>query len=313
MINDVCSLQEFCDDFDIITNALDMRTLLRWNGRDIRNKENLSEHTHLVVACAISLYDELIKEKPEFKQNIDFEQMIRGAMLHDSMELFRGDILSITKNAVPFLREYIDSEEETFVMKKIGTSNNITKEIVHLADLKACYVFIETELKYVANDFVSKVYKTTKKVFDDAFMDFKVLHKFKLPKEIIITDRYSKGYANDAGIDIVLDDDVEFIPLSTSTINLKIVMTPDKFYMAMLCSRTSAANKGLIVANCPIDPDYNGEILAIVHNVSNDIIRYKKGESFCQLVILPFKPITKNIMPKKFGRRTDGKLGSTDI
>ena len=51
------NFDDFCKNFDIVDNALDMRDLQRWNGRSLRSKENLSEHTHLVIACAIKFYD----------------------------------------------------------------------------------------------------------------------------------------------------------------------------------------------------------------------------------------------------------------
>ena len=49
--------EEFCNNFDIVDNALSQRELVRWNGRDILRKENLAEHSHLVVACLIKLID----------------------------------------------------------------------------------------------------------------------------------------------------------------------------------------------------------------------------------------------------------------
>lgn len=313
MYKEIASIDEFCKDFNIVDNAINMRTLLRWNGRDVKTKENLAEHTHLVVACALELYDELIKEKPNFKSQIDFEQMIRSSMLHDSLELLRGDILSKTKDLIPFLRDYVDAEEAEFVKRIIGKTDKTTSEIVHLADLKACYKFLEGELRSPSNDFVAYVYKVTKEKFDVAYLNFKREYGFNVPNTKGIDERLLKGYSNDAGVDIILTEDVIFMPLSTNTLDLKLVMTPPDGYFGILCSRTSAANKGLIVSTCPIDPDYNGSITAIVHNVSNNIIEYKKGESFCQIVIMPFKNIIKNVLIKKEGKRTDGKLGSTGI
>ena len=93
--------EDFINNFNIVENAMNMRTLLRWNGRDLRTKENLAEHTHLVTACVIELYDEL-KDQVHYK--INFENIIRLAMLHDSLELLRGDILSVTKDIIPTIR-----------------------------------------------------------------------------------------------------------------------------------------------------------------------------------------------------------------
>lgn len=124
---------------------------------------------------------------------------------------------------------------------------------------------------------------------------------------------FSKGYKNDAGYDILLDIPIVFQPFVTTVIDLGIKYTPKKGYMGFLCSRTSAASKGLIVAQCPIDTDYSGTIHAIVHNLSSKIIQYDAGEAFCQLVIVPIK-YDKRIKCKikKLGRRSTGKFGSTN-
>ena len=315
---------KFIVDFNIVDNALDMRTLLRWNGRDLRNKENLAEHTHLVVACAIELYD-YFKYEPFTTENgtaylltelVEFEAIIRRCMLHDALELLRGDILSITKDIVPGLRAFTDDEEDTF-MKSVGSlTNTIEDEIVELADLKACYKFVERELRYPSNDFARAVYLTTKDKFDKKYEAF--CKKYELPygeEPVKITSWFKKGYEADAGVDVILDRDVTILPMSTMSVDLNITVTPDEGEMAVLCARTSAAAKGLCVAMCPIDANYTGNVTAIVHNVSNQILTYRKGEAFCQVVSLPITCcISKNdIEIKKSGKRSDGKLGSTGI
>ena len=312
-------LKQFIDDFDIVENALDMRNLIRWNGRDLRYRENLSEHTHLVVACAIKLYDELKKEKLCIKGNtfelwelVSIEDVIKRCMLHDSLELLRGDILSITKDAIPGLRALVDEEEDLFIGRIVCANNHIEIELVELADLMACYKFVERELKYPANNFAKEVYKSTKAKFDLKYSNF--LCEYGIAdncKSIYDGPRVVKGYAADAGADIILDEDVTIMPLSTTMINLNIKVTPLPGSMGFLCARTSAAAKGLCVAMCPIDADYTGDVTAIVHNVSNEIITYKKGEAFCQLLLVDVNDIVPDKV-KKPGTRSDGKLGSTD-
>lgn len=305
-------VQEFINNFDIAENALQMRCLTRWNGRDLREKENLSEHTHLVCACAIKLYDQFVKQNFKLREQIDFEYMIRLAMLHDSLELLRGDILSITKDKVEGLREQIDKEEELFENSMIGWQEPLTREVVYLADLMACYKFIEYELRFPSGDFASQVYKQTKGKFDKAYEEFCIKNNIPVVKPADDIKTFVKGYKEDAGIDVCLQEDVTFMPMSSQSFGLKINVTPKEGEMAILCSRTSAASKGLIVAMCPIDPNYTGEVVAIVHNVSNSIINYKKGEAFCQLVTIPFnEQAVKDVYIKKEGKRTDGKLGST--
>lgn len=314
--NDV---REFARDFDIVNNALDMRTLVRWNGRNLRNKENLSEHTHLVVACAIELIDYFSRYG---LKNFDFENIIRRCMTHDSLELLRGDILSITKDKIPGLREKCDEEEKFFLDVVNGKQlNDIELKIVLLSDLMACYKFIERELQFPSNDFSLQVYKDTKNKFDkelDMFTKKYVPEIIYLKRDVELTNelynKFVKGYANDAAYDIVLDKDVTLMPMSTETFDFSVKYTPKKGTFATVVSRSSAAKKGIITAMCPIDADYNGTIQAIVHNISNNIITYKRGESFAQMLILPVKE-DKNIKAgiKKSGKRTDGKMGSTDV
>ena len=122
----------------------------------------------------------------------------------------------------------------------------------------------------------------------------------------------SKGYMQDAGCDIILQRNAMFRPMCTQILELDLQVDIPEGFMGMLIARTSAAIKGLNVAMCPIDPHYNGKVNAIVHNISHDTIVYKKGESFCQLVIVPMLVLTEPpIAIRKSGTRNDGKFGST--
>lgn len=302
---------KFVSTFDNVQNALEQRNLVRWNGRPIRNKENLAEHTHLVVACAIKIMDSTIKYLvPE--DSYSRYDIVKGAMLHDSLEILRGDILSITKDAIPEIRKSIEEEENEFIQSQLGWLNETERTIVRLADLMACYKFLESELQYPNNDYAKEVYVSCKRKYDIAFTDFVKGYGVKIEKTEIPDKRFAKGYLEDAGVDVILDKAVEFLPMSTASINLDIKVTPNKEQMAFLCARTSAAAKGLCVAMCPIDPDFNGNVTAIVHNISNNIVRYEVGEAFCQVVMTPI--ITNRLVhPKKEGKRSDGKLGSTGV
>ena len=314
-MTETTDLNEFIDKFDIVDNALQMRTLRRWNGRDLRDEENLAEHTHLVVCCVYKLYDELRYDLPCF-YTIDLSKIVKFALLHDSLELFRGDILSITKDSIPGLRFFTDDEEDTFVKSITNDSlNDLEKDILKLADTMACYKFIEWELRYPSNEFAKEAYIKTKNVFDNLYSEFCEKYLIvKSSKTETITQTYKpfvKGYAADAGVDILLNEDVIFLPMSTTTVNLKVHITPEEGTMSFLCARTSAANKGLSVATCPIDANYTGEVLAIVHNTSNNIIKYKAGESFCQYVTCKIN--VADVPCKKEGKRSTSNLGGTDV
>lgn len=309
MIED-SNFENFCETFNIVDNALDMRTLQRWNGRDLRNHENLAEHTHLVVACAIELLEKFVT--PYFMYIVSFKKIIKYCMCHDSLEMLRGDILSITKDVVPGLRAAIDAEEKQFLHNTVGEISDVEARIVRLADLMACYKFIERELQYPGNDFTAYAYINSKKRYEDEYERFCKDFDVCICKEIDdMPARFLKGYERDAGADITLDKSCVFMPMSTTSFGLNVKITPKEGEMAVLCARTSAAAKGLVVAMCPIDTDYCGEVTAIVHNVSNNIIEYSRGESFCQVVMLPTNTLSIPYKVKREGKRTDGKLGST--
>lgn len=309
------SVNEFIENFDAVDNALQMRTLARWNGRNLREHENLAEHTHLVIVCLYKIVDYVRQYKPLC---VDMEVLTRHAMFHDSLELLRGDILSITKDTIPGLREYTDNEECLFLNKVCKLALNETEaDLLKLADLMACYKFIEFELKYPSNDYAKQAYIQTKRKYDECWKNF-------CKKNDILQDatndsidnsyvaRFVKGYKADAGVDIILQEDAVFMPMSTVNYNLHINYTPKEGQMGFLCARTSAAAKGLTVATCPIDPNYTGEVMAIVHNISNDIIEYKKGQAFCQLVVVDIETLKDGVYIKKPGKRTDSCLGGTD-
>lgn len=313
MIFDCTNLEDFVNQFDIVENALDQRNLDRWNGRNLRNRENLAEHTHLVVACAMKLLDKFMLHKG-LRECIDVLEVLKVSMLHDSLELLRGDILSITKDAIDGLRKKVDDEETEFIATVLNAEpSQITLEIVKLADLMACYKFLERELHYGSHTFLLQVYKSTKNKYEVAYDNFcKRYNILRFKESDDVTARFAKGYLADAGTDIVLNDDVTFLPLSTTSVDLDVKITTETGTMSFLCARTSAAKKGLVVATCPIDPGYEGTINAIVHNVSSEIISYKKGESFCQIVTTPtLQSVDGYVRLKNYGVRGSGNFGSS--
>lgn len=299
---------KFCNEFSPIENAIQMRNMYRWNGRDVQNKENLSEHTHLVLACVLELWSSFSDKE---KEGIDFELLIKGCMYHDSLELLRGDILSITKDLVPGLREFIDNEEKVFVERLIGKINEKTSELIHIADLMACYKFIESQCHYPSNDFVLDVYFDTKIKYDLAIKEYKFKYGTYEVEQLKIEERLLKGYKDDAGVDIILDKDVTFMPHKTTSVNLNMSIDVPIGHMCLICPRSSAAKKGISISTSIIDPGYTGKVHAIVHNVSNDIINFKKGEAFCQFVIQEVIGFDAKI--KNEGVRGDNKFGSSDL
>ena len=123
--------------------------------------------------------------------------------------------------------------------------------------------------------------------------------------------RLTKGYAADAGYDVILNEDITLKP-GLNIINLKLSVQVSEGEFAYLCSRTSSAKEGILVHQCPIDANYTGNIHAIVQNMSGMYKIYNKGMAFCQLVYCKMGHCNDNYEIKKQGKRTDGAFGSTD-
>lgn len=127
------------------------------------------------------------------------------------------------------------------------------------------------------------------------------------------TSKLAIGYNNDVGTEIILDEDVTFKAGKVTTVNLHAKFKVHTNKALLVCPRSSAAKRGLYIATCPVDPDYSGDVHAVVFNCSDQDITYHAGESFCQVVQFNCTSNPFHISPKKEGKRTNGAFGSTDV
>ena len=311
---DYRSFEAFEDNFSMSESAIDMRYTIRWNGRDIPEKENLSEHTHHVACLTFEFIDEYEKKGLVFDDASKL-RMIKCALLHDVSELYFGDVLASTKNAYPMIRELIDNQEDKFMKNKIPGLTDIEEALVNIADKYSCYQFLKRLVSsHFCNDYIKYLYINSKNWTAEARRKFETLAGiYKETYDTMIADdpivRLSKGYEADAGTDIILDEDVEFLPHSTTEVSLNWNYNPKEGETGLLLLRSSAGKKGLSINTSPIDPGFEGNTTAIIQNHSDEIITYKKGESFCQLVVLPFIKIDAPV--RKDGVRGSGKYGSS--
>lgn len=123
---------------------------------------------------------------------------------------------------------------------------------------------------------------------------------------------FKKGYRNDVGVDVCLDDEVRFEPFETKVIDTKVSIKTYPKQAIMMCARTSAAKKGIIVNQCPVDPGYSGNVHVIAHNCSKDVVVFEKGQAFAQMYCFEISEIDVPVKIKKEGLRTDKAFGSSD-
>lgn len=94
-------------------------------------------------------------------------------------------------------------------------------------------------------------------------------------------------HPEDAGMDVFAPYDIVITPGKTQCIPLGFGMTMPAGYMAYTTARGSTAVRGLYVAENPIDSNYIGEAHATVTCFNYEPVTIKKGERFCQLVVVP--------------------------
>ena len=116
--------------------------------------------------------------------------------------------------------------------------------------------------------------------------------KFDPEYEEYLKTKYisSKQYTSDVGFDLYLPCDQIIQPFETKFINLGISteyqLDDDKYYGYHLYPRSSISKTKVRLANSVgiIDPNYRGNLIAAVDNISNDIQILKQGERYFQLV-----------------------------
>lgn len=121
--------------------------------------------------------------------------------------------------------------------------------------------------------------------------------------------RPHRMHANDAGADVYMPYNLILNPGEIAKIPLGFgIEVPDGF-AGYIFPRTSMAVQGLVCELPPIDSGYNGEIHAIVSNISSNPYKLMEGSRIGQLVILPVV-IADFVEDMGNNRGTDG-FGST--
>lgn len=125
--------------------------------------------------------------------------------------------------------------------------------------------------------------------------------------------KFCKGYEDDAGIDIYLQRPASFLPKQFQWVDLGVSVSIPRGYLGLIQPRSSASMRGIMIANCPIDPGYTGNLHAMIFNCSNETINFKPGERICQLVVVKCEPNILGITPIKDGVRGNNCEGSTNV
>jgi dUTP pyrophosphatase len=108
-------------------------------------------------------------------------------------------------------------------------------------------------------------------------------------------------------------------PLATITLCTGLFMELPEGCVALICSRSGLASRGVFVANAPgiIDSGYRGEVKVILYNASpTETVIFRKGDRIAQMMIQEVPTIEwEDVEEGEFTitDRGDAGLGSTGI
>lgn len=101
----------------------------------------------------------------------------------------------------------------------------------------------------------------------------------------------TKAYTDDAGFDLVANEQAAIMPGRRATIGTGIALAIPEGFVGMVCPRSGMARKhGITVVNAPgiIDAGYRGEVKVILHNLDKKEAFYVlPGDRIAQLVVVP--------------------------
>lgn len=125
---------------------------------------------------------------------------------------------------------------------------------------------------------------------------------------------FTRGYQNDAGIDLTLIQDYHF----KKNVPTRVIFEEDglvipKNYFGQLTARSSVNLMGTLRSGI-IDAEYNGRLSTVF--IADQDFQASKGTRFAQLVIIPLAPLPDNLKNKlvvlKEGTRGTCGFGSTN-
>lgn len=125
--------------------------------------------------------------------------------------------------------------------------------------------------------------------------------------------RYAKP--GDAGADLYARVDIDIPAGDRALVPTGIAIALPVGFVALVTPRSGfSLQQGGTLLNSPgvIDAGYRGEIGAIVHNTTGDLMHISRGDRIAQLLVFPIPPITLTEVEALPGtQRADGGFGST--
>lgn len=121
-----------------------------------------------------------------------------------------------------------------------------------------------------------------------------------------------KATKNSVGFDLYSPQTVEILPGSIVVIETNLAFKFPPLTYGRLAVRSSLAKCGLDILGGVIDPDYTGNVSAILKNHGDKCIMIEEGQRFVQMICESAKfPILKKIPSLQSTTRNQNSFGSS--
>lgn len=136
--------------------------------------------------------------------------------------------------------------------------------------------------------------------------------KLKIKKVRVEAKVPTRAHHNDAGIDLYACGEHVVLPHQTATIPLGIAMEIEEGYVGLMWDKSSMGAKSIKTLGGVIDAGYRGEVLAMVHNLSNESYTFLHGHKVAQMIVQKVEfPVIEEVEELSDSLRGEGGFGST--
>lgn len=126
----------------------------------------------------------------------------------------------------------------------------------------------------------------------------------------------SRGYADDAGLDLYVAESTEIEPHSFVDVAAGVKVDIPKGYWILILGRSSTLRKRqLMVSPGVIDAGWTGPLFAGVWNLSDEVVKVEAGDRLAQAILLPapvtaYRPEWGTVPAKERGEKGFGSTGA---
>lgn len=100
----------------------------------------------------------------------------------------------------------------------------------------------------------------------------------------------------DCGYDLRASHDARVSAMMVTKVRTGIHLAIPEGYFGMIAERSSMGAKGIAVRGGIIDSSYRGELVVMLHNLTNEVYCVEKGDKIAQIIFIPYdRPVLEYV------------------